>query len=176
MRPSVSAGQRLVVLLVASLGLGLLAGGAVSLFAFYLARYGPSGEGWSLRGNGALVAYSLVPVFLVGGWTAIILRYKTHPAWLSLGLGAGLVGLTLAAIDALLLPVFGTTTDQAVGFLLLSGLLLWTVAGPVIAILISRGTPPRPGSLWAHLGAEFMWLGGTLLGLVGVGTVIPAGT
>jgi hypothetical protein len=39
---------------------GVVAGAAVSVLAFYLARYGPSGEGWSFRGNGALAAFTVV--------------------------------------------------------------------------------------------------------------------
>jgi len=60
----------------AALFLGLLAGAAVSVLAFYLARYGPSGEGWSFRGNGALAAYTVVPAILAAGWSAVIAYYR----------------------------------------------------------------------------------------------------
>src|SRR6266540_6844717 len=101
--------------LIVTAAVGILAGGAVALFAFLLARYGPSSDGWSFRGNGAISAYTLAPVLLTAGLTALVLRARSAPSWLGIGLGAGLVGLLIAAADAALLPVFGPGADVALG-------------------------------------------------------------
>src|SRR5438045_9467010 len=94
-------------LLVTTAILAVVAGALISVVAFVVARYGPSGDGWSFRGNGALAVYTLVPVLLAAGWTALILRARSVGSWLALGLGAGIVALFIALFDALLIPFFG---------------------------------------------------------------------
>jgi hypothetical protein len=88
--PTLGRGTRTLVTVAV---VGLLAGAAISVFAFLLARYGPAGDGWSFKGNGALATYTLIPVVLAGGWTALVLRARAIPNWLSLGIGAGVIGL-----------------------------------------------------------------------------------
>ncbi len=87
-------------LLAGTLAVGVAAGAAISVLAFALARYGPAGDSWSFRGNGALAAYTVIPALLAAGWTALVLRYRTRSDWLAIGAGAGLVGLLLAGFDA----------------------------------------------------------------------------
>ena len=155
--------------------ISLAAGAAISLFAFLLARYGPSADGWSFRGNGALAAYTLVPVVLTAGWTAFVLRGRAVSSWLSLGLAAGLVSLLIALADALLIPLFGTSADVAFGVALLVALVAWMVLAPVLAAFL-----PRSGSAFTSVGsnlaAALVWLAGVLVGLVVVGYLIPAGS
>src|SRR4051795_12573993 len=93
-------------LLVMTAVLAVVAGALISVLAFVVARYGPAGDGWSFRGNGALAVYTLVPVVLTAAWTALVLRARSVRSWLTLGLGAGTVALLIAVADAFLIPLF----------------------------------------------------------------------
>jgi hypothetical protein len=161
--------------LVSAALIALVAGAAISVFAFLLARYGPSADGWSFRGNGALAAYTLVPVVLTAGWTAFVLRGRAVSSWLPLGLAAGLVSLLIALADALLLPLFGTSADATLGAALLIALVAWMVVAPALAIFL-----PRAGSAFTSVGtnvaAAVVWLVGAVAGLAVVGYLIPAGS
>jgi len=172
----VQSSPRAAPSLGAVLFLGVLAGAAVSVLAFYLARYGPSGEGWSFRGNGALAAYTVVPAILAAGWSAVIAYYRGRSGWLAFGLAAGLIGLVLALADASLLPVFGPGFDQTLGAILLLVLLLWAFAAPAIAAATSVPGRPRPVPMSVALGSAGLWLVGTLAGLIVIGVVLPAGS
>lgn len=72
---------------------------------FLVARYGPAGDGWSLRGNGAVtVPFGVGAALLEAGWTMIAARFRTIRRRLLLGTAASVVGLrarTLAAAVAL---------------------------------------------------------------------------
>ena len=163
-----------MLLLVLTVALGLIAGGSVSILAYYLAKYGPSGDSWSFRGNGALAALTAVPPVLATGWTALALHCRSHPVWLALGLGAGAVGLVLALADAALLPVFGRTGDQVAGGILLLALAAWTIAAPVTATAFPRSSG-RVQAVGAHVVAAGAWPVATFAGLVVVGFIVPAG-
>ena len=162
-------------LLGTAAGLAVVAGALISVLAFGVARYGPAGDGWSFRGNGALAVYTLLPVLLAAGWTAIVLHARSVGSWLTLGLGAGLVGLLLAVADALLIPLFGTGADVSFGAVLLIALVAWMVVAPGLAMRI-----PAAGSAFYSIGsnvaAGVIWLVALLVGLVAVGYLIPAGS
>lgn len=149
------------------------AGVMVALAAFLTARYGPSGPGWSFRGNGALAVYTAVPALLASGWTAAVLRSRQSPHWLRNSLMAGLAGLVLAAADALLLPVFGTRGDQTAGPLLLLALAAWAFATPAWAFVATRDRQIAAGAALADAAA---WLGGIMVGLVATSFVLPPGS
>ena len=57
----VDALMRFTRLLVTTAVLALVAGAVISVLAFVVARYGPAGDGWSFRGNGALAVYTRSP-------------------------------------------------------------------------------------------------------------------
>ena len=125
--------------LMRSVGLVLamaLAGFAIGVLAFLVARYGPAGGNWSFRGNGALAVYTLVPAVLAAGWTAVAAQYRRGARWIAWTVAAGVVGLALALLDALLLPVFGPGADQAVGRFLLIALPAWALAAPLLAVAL----------------------------------------
>jgi hypothetical protein len=155
--------------------IALIAGAAISVFAFLLARYGPSGDGWSFRGNGALAAYTLLPVVLTAGWTAIVLQARSVSSWLSLGIAAGAVSLAIALADALLIPVLGTSADATFGAVLLTALVAWMVIAPVVATRI-RKAGSAFYSVGSGLAAGVAWLVAALAGLILVGYLIPAGS
>jgi hypothetical protein len=162
-------------LLVTTAVLAVVAGALISVLAFAVARYGPAGDGWSFRGNGALAVYTLVPVVLTAGWTALVLRARSVSSWLALALGAGLVSLLIALADALLIPLFGTAADATLGAALLIALVAWMVVAPALATRI-----PAAGSAFlsvgSNLAAGVVWLVAVLVGLIAIGFVIPAGS
>ena len=169
-----SSGRSLEGVAVA-VGAGLLCGALVSVLAFLLARYGPAGDGWSFKGNGALAAYTLLPALLAGGWTAVVLRHRGRP-WAGLGLAATGVGAALALVDAALLPVVGIGADQTLGPIVLLTLAAWTVIAPAIAMVVSRGSGSGTGSAGASIAAAVAWPVGLVAGLYLTGAVIPAGS
>ena len=162
-------------LLVTTAVLAVVAGALISVLAFSVARYGPAGDGWSFRGNGALAVYTLVPVVLTAGWTALVLRARSVSSWLALALGAGLVSLLIALADALLIPLIGTAADATLGAVLLIALVAWMVVAPALATRI-----PAAGSAFlsvgSNLAAGVVWLVAVLVGLIAIGFVIPAGS
>jgi hypothetical protein len=161
--------------LVTATLVALIAGAAISVFAFLLARYGPSGDGWSFRGNGALAAYTLLPVVLTAGWTTIVLQARSVSSWISLGLAAGFVSLVIALADALLIPLLGTAADATFGAVLLVALVAWMVIAPAVATRI----PPAGSAFYSvgtSLAAGMAWLVAALAGLILVGYLIPAGS
>lgn len=166
---------RAAAFLAATAAIGIAGGAVISLFAFLLARYGPVGDDWSFRGNGALAAYSLLPPILAGGLTALVLRHKGRP-WLGIGLGALLVGLSVAAADAALLPAVGRRADETAGPLLLVTLAAWTVVAPIIAMRARRTANHTMTSLGVSVAAGAVWVTGLLAGLVVFGFVFPAGS
>ena len=157
-------------------GAGLVCGALVSVLAFLLARYGPAGDGWSFRGNGALAAYSLIPALLAGGWTAVVLRHRGRP-WAGLAAAAAGVGLALALFDSVLLPVFGTGADQTLGPVVLLALVAWSVIAPVGAMLVSRGgAAAAPASIATSVTCAIAWPVGVAAGLYLIGVAFPAGS
>jgi hypothetical protein len=160
---------------IVTAALGLLGGAAVALFAFLLARYGPSGDGWSFRGNGAISAYTLVPVLLAAVWTSLVLRARSSPSWLSLGLGAGLVALVIAVAGAAMLPLFGTAAGAVGSTVLLIALVLWMIVAPAVATLIPVANT-GPSMVGTHIAAGVLWIVAVLAGLFVAGLVIPAGS
>jgi hypothetical protein len=161
--------------LVTATLVALIAGAAISVIAFLLARYGPAGDGWSFRGNGALAAYTLLPVVLTAGWTSIVLQARTVRSWLRLGLAAGAVSLVIALADALLIPLFGTGADATLGAVLLIALVAWMLIAPAAATRF-----PAAGSAFYSVGsglaAGAAWLVAALAGVILVGYLIPAGS
>jgi hypothetical protein len=161
-------------LLVASAVVALLLGVLISLATFYVARYGPAGDGWSFRGNGAITVYFAIPAVIAGGWTAIA-AHQSGRQWLLLGVGAGLVGLTLALFDAALLPLFGPDGDRFWTPLVSVAVLLWMIAAPLFAAGPKAGRfQPVLGGL--HRLAAGIFLAGTLAGVVIGGVLLPAGS
>jgi hypothetical protein len=165
--------SRAMPVLAATIVTGLVLGGAISVLAFYVARYGPSGGDWSFKGNGALAVYAAFPPVMAAGWTALALHARIR-SWLWPGIGVGLIGLVIAAVQAALLPVFGSTADMIGSPIALLALLVWTVGAPVVAILVKPTSPVR--SVATHLVAGGLWFVAAAAGLVGTGILVPAGS
>ena len=166
---------RTAALLATTIIVGLVCGAAISLAAFYVARYGPSAGNWSVKGNGAIAVYTAVPGVLTGGWTAVALHARGRP-WLLRGLAAGLVGLAIAFIAAAMLPVFGVNGDRFGSPILFIALLAWVVVAPVAATTVGGQSAGAAGSLTRHVVAAVLWLLAMIAGLVGAGIAAPAGS
>ena len=162
-------------LIAVTVGFGLLLGGAISLAAFYVARYGPSGGNWSFQGNGAIAVYTALPAVLAGGWTALALHARGRQ-WVLGGLAAGLVGLAIAFIAAALLPVLGVNADRFGSPISFIALLAWMVAAPVRATMVRIPPGRAAGSVASHVVAAVLWLAAALAGMVAIGIVVPAGS
>jgi hypothetical protein len=141
---------RAVTVLVA-LGAGVIAGMVLDVLTVLVARYGIEGNGWSLRGNGALVVpFGLGPALLTGAWTALVLHGRTRPDWLSRGVGVGVLGAALLAASAVLLILLGSAAGVAQGLLIAT--LAWMILAPVLAVS-TRG-PARSVGLHAGSGGR----------------------
>jgi hypothetical protein len=163
---------RVAPLLATAVVLGLVCGAAISLAAFYVARYGPSAGSWSFKGNGAIAVYAAFPAVMAGGWTAIALHARGR-RWLLGGIGAGAVGLLIALLGAGILPVLGVDADRLGSPIAFIALLAWMAAAPIAASRSRAGTVSSP---LPHFVAGVSWFLAAAAGLVGVGVLIPAGS
>jgi hypothetical protein len=168
--------SRAAPVLVTTVVGGLLLGGAISLGAFYVARYGPSGGNWSFTGNGALAVYAAFPAVLAAGWTAIAVHARSTGSWFWRGVGAGVVGLLIAFVAAALLPLAGEAAYVLGSPIAFIALLVWMVVAPVAATRVRATSGGAGGSVALHIAAGFLWLAAALAGLVAVGILIPAGS
>lgn len=143
MQPVVRAPARQVPgipLLAWTLALGLIGGLLLGVLTDLVARYGPSGSGWSLRGNGALfVPLGIGPTVVCGGWTALALHSARRRRWWQLGLAAGLVGVALIGISIGKLFVLGLGAAWLDTVTLLAAW-AWTVIAPLAALIVTRGS------------------------------------
>jgi hypothetical protein len=77
---------------VTALAIAFLLGLAIRVLIDWSNHHGPSGDGWSLQGNGALIFLPLVLIVLVGSVTAAALRRRwIEVAALPFALAAGMV-------------------------------------------------------------------------------------
>ncbi|MBJ7598992.1 MAG: hypothetical protein DLM67_07255 [Candidatus Nephthysia bennettiae] len=138
---------------------GLATGVVLGLMTSLLAARGPSGEGWSLRGNGALIVpFGLAPALVAAGWAAIVAHFRGLPRWPLLGALAGLVGVGLVVLSLVALIAGGSsgTAVSAVATLLVP---LWTLTAPlVVSMLPARGGPREAGGAGVHFLAALAFL------------------
>lgn len=136
-----TASRFLVGGVIAALAVGV----GLEVLTWLVARYGPEGGAWSLRGNGALIVpFGLGPALLAGAWTGLVLHARGVERWLALSVGAVLVGVGLIALGMLVLAGAGTTFggQVAASWLFLS-VLGWMLVAPILAALLPVG--PHPG-------------------------------
>ena len=111
---------------------GIVGGALLDVLSFAVAAWGPAGDGWSLRGNGALVVpLGLGPALLAGGWAALAARQRGARRWVNVGAGAGLVGALIVIVSVLSLVVLGRDGQQ-----IADRLTLLMFGWPVIAVLV----------------------------------------
>ncbi len=167
---------RAALVLGTTVVLGLLLGGAISLSAFYVARYGPSGGNWSFKGNGAIAVYAAFPAVLAAGWTAIAVHARGGASWFWRGVGAAVVGLVIALVAAALLPLAGEQADVVGSPIAFIALLVWMVVAPVAGTRVHVATGGAVGSVGLHVAAGVLWFAASLAGLVAIAVVLPAGS
>lgn len=116
---------------------GAIAGVAITLIGALVSRVGPSGNGWSFRGNGALiVAFGVGPAILVGGWTMLVLHARRYPRSLALGIGAGAVGVAIPLLSIIPLVFAGSDVGALAGGIAQLLELAWLLAAPLLAALL----------------------------------------
>ena len=169
-------GRRAAPVLATTIVLGLLLGGAISLSAFYVARYGPSGGNWSFTGNGAIAVYAAFPAVMAAGWTALAVHARGGASWSWRGVGAGVVGLVIAFVAAALLPLAGEQADVLGSPIAFIALLVWMVVAPVAATRVRVAAGSAGGSVALHVAAGVLWFAAALAGLVAIAAVRPAGS
>lgn len=154
---------------------GVVAGGLLGVLTYWLARAGPAGDGWSFRGNGALVIpLGVGPALLAGGWVALVLRSRGAERWLPLGAAAACAG-ALPALASILALVLAGAGAQRVS----DALTLPALAWPVVAVLLAAGLPFRAATNdrpLGHLVAASGWTVGLVAGFMALGAVLPPGS
>lgn len=166
--------MRRISLLYAVAG-GLIAGSLLDVLTYWLARAGPVGDGWSLRGNGALVVpVGLGPAVLAGAWAGLILRYRGAARWLSSGIGATVIGALPAVSSVLVLVIFGSSAQGVSDFLTLPAV-LWPALALLLAVIIPlKGG--RRGDALVHALAAMAFTIGLVVGFSAVGASLPPGS
>jgi hypothetical protein len=134
--------------------IGAAAGILLDVATFLLGRYGPAADGWSFRGNGALVVpFGVGPAIQAAGWTALVLYYRGVERWLVLGLAAGLVGIGFVLLGVLALVLFGSASGGPLSNALTMLPLGWMVVAPWLARYVHA---PAEQVRHGQFGAYFM--------------------
>src|SRR5262249_7260019 len=97
-------------LMVVCRRLGLVGGLLLGVLTNLVARYGPSSNGWSLRGNARFVPLGIGPAMVCGALKTLVLHSALRSPLVAAGVGAGLVGAGLNARA----PVFPTPRNPRV--------------------------------------------------------------
>jgi hypothetical protein len=156
-------------------GVGLVGGLLLGVLTYVLATAGPSGPGWSLRGNGALIVpFGLGPALLAAGWTAIVGHYRSMPNWPALGVGAGLVGVALVAVSLLALAIGGSAGPGVYAVATLSAP-LWMFVAPLLVGLVPAPAPGGGQRLAIHLLAAVVLAIAVAVGFYATQVVLPPG-
>jgi hypothetical protein len=136
--PEVHAGSAARFLSLA-FGIGLLAGIALDVLTFLVARYGPQGAdgaAWSFRGNGALIVpLGLGPAILAAGWTGFGRHGRGDAAWQAWCFGVVAIGALCVGASVVVLIVFGSPGQLVSAWLCFTPLALMLVA-PAIALVV----------------------------------------
>jgi len=120
--------------------LGLVGGLLLGVLTNVVSQYGPSANGWSLKGNGALfVPLGIGPAMVCGAWTALVLHSAQRSRWWQTGVGAGLVGASLIGLGTAKPFLVGNAAGWFDTATILAAW-VWTVAAPLAAVVVTRGS------------------------------------
>lgn len=171
--------SRSLWLLVGGVLAALAVGIGLEVLTWLVARYGPEGGAWSLRGNGSLIVpFGLGPAVLAGAWSALVLHARGAERWVVLSIAAALVGLVLIGIGLLVLGVAGRTfAGQVAANWLFLSVLGWMLAAPLVAALAPVKRLPPPNATRAmHAVTGVLATLCMLASFVAVGRVLPPGS
>jgi hypothetical protein len=170
--------MKVLALLGWAIVIGVVAGVLLDVTAFLVARYGPQADGWSLRGNGALIVpIGLGPAILAGGWTALASHYRGSPRWLVLGVAAFLVGTGFVVASVLVLVFFGSDAGAASSNALTLLILVWMVIAPWLARFVrTPAQKPRRGELGGHVIAGVFFAVAVFAAFAASGLVLAPGS
>jgi hypothetical protein len=160
-------------LLLAAAVSGLVAGLALDVLAFLVARYGPQAGSWSFRGNGALVVpLGLGPAILAAAYTAMVLHARGVPDWLRIGLSAGAVGALLIVASSAAVIVLDRG-GESISQVLILVTWLWTLAAPLFAALVPTHTSGRWTGSIAHVASAQLFTVAMIGAFYGAGQILP---
>ena len=142
-----------------ALVIGALAGVLLDVATFLVARYGPAADGWSFRGNGALVVpFAVGPAILAGAWTALAFRNRGFARWMLFGFAAGLVGIGFVLLSLVVLVFFGSATAAGLSNALSLLTIGWMVVAPWLARFVRvPADQVRRGQLGGHVMAGVLF-------------------
>ena len=133
--------------LVVAVAVAAFVGGILLLVVTHLvANSNIQGDGWSLRGNGALVVpFGLGPQLIGAGVGALILRYRRSVSWAAWGLVFLVIGtgLVLLSVGALIV-----TRSPAALAVLQVPVFAWPIAAVVLAALIKTPRSDQSSDAW----------------------------
>jgi MFS family permease len=122
-----------------------------------ISRTDISGDGWSLRGNGALIVpVVLGPTLMAAGWADLTLWFRGQPRGLVAGLLAGLITIVLTAVAGLA-PVIVPGIPIPLATLVVA-------LGAGLGLARSFGRPARATYLSAAILFVLALIGGELAG------------
>ena len=156
---------------------GLALGVALDISMAWLARSGPAGDGWSFRGNGALV----VPIgfgaaVLAAGWLGISLFGRGVRGWLGLAVAIGAGAAAPALLSVLVLVLVGRDAQSGSDLLTIPAF-AWPVLSLALAVALQL-RPPAARRLHPVLtllaGVAFTLALG--VGFFGAEVVLPQGS
>lgn len=157
--------------------MGLLAGVILDLTAYWVALAGPSGDGWSFRGNGALVVpLGLGPAVLGGGWSALVLLQRRAERWIGIGIATALVGAVPVVASVGVLVLLGRA-GQILSDRLTVLMFAWPAVSVILAAVVpvSRSARQAPGRWATAMGAALFTLA-LAAGFAAAAGVLPPGT
>ena len=114
-------------LIATTIIVGFVLGAAISVLAFYVARYGPSGGNWSFKGNGALAVYPAFPAVMAAGWTGLVLHARG--AALALQQAGHVEAVGAHRTEPLRLPEHGQDEARVVGLAVVEQVAAGRLAG-----------------------------------------------
>lgn len=164
----------LVAAVAGSIGLAL--GALLDVLTVLMAAAGPAGDGWSFRGNGALVVpLGLGCALLSSGWAALSLYARGTSVWAPFGVLIGVAAAVPAALSVIVLAVFGRAAQPFSDLMTvpaLSGPLL-TFAGVMLAD--RQGPRSRRLSRACALAAAAIFAGALGAGFFGAELLLAPG-
>lgn len=159
--------KRGYLLVAATLFAGAIAGVLITILTNFVSTSGPSADGWSFRGNGALVVpFGLGPVVLAAGWTMLVLHGRSHPRWIFLGTLVGLLELAILAVGIVALVVGGSAVGGAVSAFAQPLQVLVMVGSPAAAAFLRITSDVRTRPAWSHFLGALTLPVGLIVGLV----------
>lgn len=152
---------------------GLVVGVGIALATSAMASAGPVGDGWSFRGNGALVVpLGFGAAALAGGWVALCLYGRAIRGWAVVGAVVGAVSSIPALLSIVVLVIFGSGAQLLSDLLTIPAFALPLLSAGLACAIHLRPTGPRRLPTAETLVAGGTYALGLGAGLIGSETLV----